>query len=178
MLGERRVARDLKILGMRVVIEGTLTNGNHLLRKPTRWFNTSTFGIGTNEQFNEFKNLPLRSFEYCNIYWPNSKDLGEPKYFSDFDFNSWYIAPTPDLDYPYLIAFYEVPQLIDETVSSNFITQSCPDVLLYACLLEAVVYLKDDDRVAVFTQYYNVAKDALSKEDLQRIYDGFSKRGG
>lgn len=180
MLGQRRVARDLKILGMRVVIDGTLTNNNPLLRKPTRWFNTSTFNIGTNvgtaTSFDTIVNLPLRTYEYCNIYWPDDNKTAQPKYFSDFDFNSWYLAPTPDQNYPYRIAYYEVPELIDQTTSTNFITQSCPDVLLYACLLETAGYLKDDDRFPVWQQYYNTARDALTKEDLERIYDNFSQR--
>jgi len=180
MLGQRRVARDLKILGMRVVIDGVLIVGNPLLRKPTRWFNTSTFNIGTNIGtaigFDTIVNLPLRSYEFCNTYWPTPTDTDRPKYVSDFDFNSWWISPTPDQAYPCRIAYYEVPQLIDNTVSTNFITESCPDILIYGCLLETASYLKDDDRVPVWQQYYKTAQDALTKEDLQRIYDNFSKR--
>ena len=177
ILGQRRVARDLKILGMRVVINGTLTADNPLLQKPTRWFNTSTFNIniGTEDIPKSF-NLLLRSYEYCNIYWPETKLIDQPKYFCDYNFNNWYLAPTPDKNYQYEIAYYEVPELIDQTVSTNFMTQSCPDVLLYACLLESAGYLKDDDRVPVWLNYYNLAKDALTKEDLQRIYDNFSQQ--
>jgi len=174
MLGQRRVARDLKILGMRVVISGFLIPGSAQLQKPTRWFNTSTFNIGTSTGFNTIQNLPMRSYEYCNIYWPDPTQMTEPKYFSDFNFNFWYLAPTPDLAYPYQIAYFEVPELIDETVSVNFMTESCPDVLLYACLLESATYLKDDDRIASWLQYYNLAKEALNKEDLMRLWDNYN----
>jgi hypothetical protein len=176
MLGQRRCARDLKILGTRVVVSTTLTNNNSLLQKPTRWFNTSTFNIGTGTSFTTIVNLPFRTFEFCNIYWNNSTPPTQPKYFYDYDFNNWGVVPIPDLNYPCTIAYYEVPQLIDTTVSTNFFTQSCPDVLLYACLLETACYLKDDDRIAAWTQYYTTARDALNKEELQRMYDNYSKR--
>ena len=48
MLGERRVARDLKILGLKVAITGNLITGDSVIQKPTRWLNDSSFNIGTN----------------------------------------------------------------------------------------------------------------------------------
>jgi hypothetical protein len=178
MLGQRRVARELKILGMRVVINDVLTAGNPLLRKPNRWFNTSTFNIGTGSGYATIVNLPLRTYEYCNIYWQNRAIEAQPKYLADYDFNTWYLAPTPDEDYPCEYAIFQVPELIDETISTNFMTQSCPDVLVYACLLESAPYLKDDDRVPVWQNMYNLAKDALNKEDFQRLYDNYSRNRG
>src|ERR1700677_1810221 len=107
MLGQRRVARDLKILGMRVVINGLLIPSNSKLQKPTRWFNTSTFNIGTSTNLVTKINLPLRTYEYCNIYAPDPTVVGQPKYFADYDFNYWYLAPTPNQAYPYEIAYFE-----------------------------------------------------------------------
>jgi hypothetical protein len=57
-------------------------------------------------------------------------------------------------------------------------TQSCPDVLLFACLLESASYLKDDDRIRTWLTSYNLAKDALNKEDIQRLYDNYSVNRG
>jgi hypothetical protein len=178
MLGERRVSRDLKILGLKVFITDTLLVGQETLQKPNRWLNSSSFNIGTGTGFNTRVQVLQRSYEYCRMYWPDPTQTAQPKYYSDYDFNHWLITPTPDLAYPYEIAYYQVPQLIDSTVSTNWLTENAPDILLYATLLETASYLKDDDRVAVWTQYYEVAKKALSEEDMRRIYDGFSKRGG
>ncbi len=178
MLGERRVARDLKILGLKVFITANLLVGQEVLQKPNRWLNSSTFNIGTETGFNTRVQVLQRSYEYCRLYWPDPTQTDQPKYYADYDFNHWLITPTPDLAYPYEIAYYEVPQLIDQNVSTNWLTENAPDILLYATLLETASYLKDDDRVPVWTQYYNVAKAALSEEDMRRVYDGFSKRGG
>ena len=44
--------------------------------------------------------------------------------------------------------------------------------------LVTAVYLKDDERVPVWTDYYTKAKANIGEEDLKRIYDAYSKRGG
>lgn len=178
MLGERRVARDLKILGLKVFVSGTLLIDNPVLVKPTRWLNTSSFNIGIGTGNHQKKNILQRSYEYAIIYWPDATLVAQPKYISDRLYDDFWITPTPDQAYPYEFAYYQTPQLIDETVSTNFLTTNAPDILIYATLLETAVYLKDDERVAVWLQYYNVAKAALTEEDMRRIYDGFSKRGG
>lgn len=178
MLGERRVARDLKILGLKQFITGTLLANNELLGKPARWLNSSSFKIGTGIGFNTKVQILQRSFEFAEIYWPNATLTGQPKYYADKQFQNWLIVPTPDQNYPYEIAYYEIPNLIDDTVSTNWLTSNAPDVLLYAALLETASYLKDDERIQVWEKYYNLAKADLSEEDMRRIYDGYSKRGG
>lgn len=178
MLGERRVARDLKILGAKVFVTGSLLPSQQNLIKPNDWLNTSTFNIGTGTNFNTRVQILQRSYEFCRLYWPDPTQEGQPKYFADYNFTNWLITPTPDVAYPYEIAYYAVPQLIDQNVSTNWLTVNAPDILLYATLLETASYLKDDDRVAVWISYYDKAKAALSEEDMRRIYDGFSKRGG
>lgn len=178
MLGERRVARDLKILGLKVFITDPLIVNNQELVKPTRWLNNSTFNIGTGTGFNTRVQIEQRSYEFCRMYWPDPTQVAQPKYYCDYNYNSWLIVPTPDQAYPYEIAYYETPQLIDNTVSTNFLTTNAPEVLLYATLLETASFLKDDERVPVWQTYYNLAREALSNEDIARIYDGFSRRGG
>jgi hypothetical protein len=183
MLGERRAARDLKILGLKVAVTADLLIGVSAFKKPTRWLNDSSFNIGTNvgvaTGFNTRLFLQQRSYEWCRTYWPDPTQTGTPKYYaSDYNYDFWFLAPTPDATYPYEILYYETPQLIDDVISTNFLTGSIPEVLLYATLLETAVYLKDDERIAVWTDYYEKAKKNVGDEDMRRIYDAYSKRGG
>lgn len=183
MLGERRAARDLKILGLKVAITDDLIVGESVVAKPTRWLNDSSFNIGTNvgvaAGFKTRTFLLQRSYEWCRTYWPNPEERGTPKYYaSDYNYNFWFLVPTPIETYPYEILYYETPAFIDETLSTNFLTGSVPEVLLYATLLETASYLKDDERVPVWTDYYEKAKKNVGEEDMRRIYDAYSKRGG
>lgn len=179
MLGQRRIARDLKILGLKVAITSNFIPNESVFAKPTRWLNDSSFNIATGENQQNRTFLLQRSYEWCRLYWPDPTVTGTPKYYaSDYNYNFWFVVPTPDFSYPYEILYYETPQLISETVSTNFLTGSAPEVFLYATLLETASYLKDDERIAVWTNYYEKAKSALGEEDQRRIYDAFSKRGG
>lgn len=178
MLGQRRVARELKILGNKVFIEDTLSIGTPFLTKPMDWLNSSDFYIGTGTLFETSVPLEQVSYGYCQIYWPNANNLGQPRFIADYTFNAWYLAPTPQLAYPYRFSYYQIPTLIDDTDQVNWLTENAPDVLLYACLLETASYLHDDERVPIWKEYYALAKDALTQEDMRRIYDAFSKRGG
>ncbi len=183
MLGERRAARDLKILGLKVAIADNFLINQSVIAKPTRWLNDSSFNIGTNvgvaEGYNSRVFLLQRSYEWCRTYWPDPTQLGTPKYYaSDYNYNFWYVVPTPIQPFPYEILYYETPAFIDETLSTNFLTGGVPEVLLYATLLETASYLKDDERIPVWTDYYEKARKNVSDEDVRRIYDAYSKRGG
>lgn len=179
MLGERRVSRDLKILGLKIAVTDTLVVGESAFQKPVRWLNDSSFNIGTGTAHNTRVFLQQRSYEWCRTYWPDPSQRGTPKYYaSDYNYNFWFVVPTPDAAYPYESLYYETPQFIDETITTNFLTENAPEVLLYATLLETAVYLKDDERVQVWKGYYETAKAALGEEDIKRIYDAFSKRNG
>lgn len=181
MLGERRAARDLKILGLKVAITDNLIVSASVIAKPTRWLNDSSFNILTKVGVSDGPRLFLqqRSYEWCRTYWPDPTQTAMPKYYaSDYNYDFWFLVPTPDKTYPYEILYYETPPFIDETLSTNFLTGSVPEVLLYATLLETATYLKDDERIPIWTDYYEKARKNVGEEDIRRIYDAYSKRGG
>lgn len=183
MFGQRRVCRDLKILGFRNVITEDLIPQAQNLVKPLDWLSTSSFNIGVGVGSNTRVQILQRSYEYCRIYWPNPFLYAQPKYFSDYlespvAYTTFLIVPTPDIAYPYELIYYQIPTLIDADNQTNFMTANYPDILTYATLLETASYLRDDERVGVWLKYYDTAKAALGNEDIKRIYDGYSKRGG
>ena len=48
MLGQRRISKDSKTLGLEVYMTGNFTPGNGVLIKPARWRSTITFNVGSN----------------------------------------------------------------------------------------------------------------------------------
>jgi hypothetical protein len=49
-------------------------------------------------------------------------------------------------------------------------------LLLYACLLETIPFLKDDERVPVFEALYARALQDINKDTKERYTDRLSKR--
>lgn len=170
-LAERRIARELKVQGLINVVTGTLTVGQSVYSKPDRWRDTVSINIGTGNQNNTRKVLFSRAYEYLLSYWPDRTQTEQPVFYSDYDYDHWLIAPTPDAAYPFEILYYELPPLLDDEVQSNWLTEYAPQLILYGALLEATPFLKNDERIGVWQQMYDRAAAMLNGEDLAKILD-------
>jgi hypothetical protein len=170
-LAERRIARELKIQGFINVVTDTLTVGQCVYQKPDRWRDTVSINIGTGAGYNTRKFLFTRSYEYLRTYWPNENETGEPVFYSDYNYSNWLILPPPDAPYPFEVLYYELPVLLDDQNQTNWLTEYAPQVLLYASLLEATPFLKNDERIAVWQQMYDRSAAMLNGEDLAKVLD-------
>lgn len=170
-LAERRIARELKIQGFINVVTAQLAAGNPVIAKPDRWRDTVSVFIGTGTNNNSRSALYTRSYDYLRSYWPDATQTGEPLFYSDYDYNHWLVAPTPDEDYPIEILYYQLPALLTEEAQTNWLTENAPEILLYATLLEATPFLKNDERIPVWQNMYDRAAAMLNGEDLAKILD-------
>jgi len=168
-LGERRIARELKIQGFIRAVTTPLSTGVAVYLKPDRWRDTVSMTVTGSPIF-------ARSYEYCRSYWPDEAETGAPQFYADYDFQHWLITPPPDANYDIEILYYEQPALLGEDLQTNWLTDYAPDLLLYATLLEASPFLKNDERVGMWQAMYDRSAKALSGEDLGRIMDRSANR--
>jgi len=168
-LGERRIARELKIEGFIRAVQTPLQIGVAVYLKPDRWRDTVSMTLN---------GVPIfaRAYEYCRNYWPNEAQTGTPQFYADYDFQHWLLAPTPDAASTLEILYYEQPALLGEELQTNWLTEYAPDLLLYAALLEATPFLKSDERMQTWQALYDRAAQAISGEDLKRIMDRSANR--
>lgn len=170
-LAERRITADLKLQGFIVAVNSTMQNGVAVYPKPDRWRETVSINFGTGAQNNTRKPVFARSYEYVRNYWPNDTQTGEPKFYADYDYKHWIIAPTPDDDYPFEVVYYELPALLSDENQTNWLTEYAPQLLLYGTLLEATPFLKNDERIAVWQGFYDRSLAALGQEDIKKVTD-------
>jgi hypothetical protein len=170
-LAERRIARELKIQGFLAVVNTTMQSGVAVYPKPDRWRDTVSVNIGTGTNNNTRKQIYARSYEYIREYWPDETQEATPEFYADYNYSNWVFAPTPEADYPMEVLYYELPPLLDEATQTNWLTEYAPNLLLYASLVEATPFVKDDQRVQLWQTYYDRALAALNGEDLQKIVD-------
>jgi hypothetical protein len=168
-LGERRIARELKIEGFIRPVQTPLQIGVAVYLKPDRWRDTVSMTLN---------GVPIfaRAYEYCRNYWPNEAQTATPQFYADYDFQHWLLAPTPDAASTLEILYYEQPALLGEELQTNWLTEYAPDLLLYAALLEATPFLKSDERIQTWQALYDRAAQAISGEDLKRIMDRSANR--
>lgn len=168
-LGERRIARELKLQGFIRAMTMTFQPGLPTYLKPDRWRETISMSVNNKPIF-------ARSYEFMRNYWPNEQETGTPEFYADYDYQHWFFVPTPATAQTLEVLYYEQPQLLDEDFQTNWLTEYAPDLLLYATLLEAAPFLKNDERIQTWQNMYNRAAQALSGEDLKRIMDRSATR--
>lgn len=175
-LAETRIAVELKVLGFKRVVTGTLTAGVAAYDKPDRWRETISINIGTGATNETRKQLFARAYEYVVSYWPDRTEQDEPEFYADYDYDHWLIAPTPDAAYPWEISYYEKLQQLDASNETNWLTDIAPNLLLYATLIEAAPFLKNDARIQTWQTLYDRSLAAVSGEDIDKISDRNSSR--
>jgi hypothetical protein len=175
-LAERRIARELKVEGLINVLTGTFSPGLAVYPKPDRWRQTVSFNYGTGTNNDTYTQIYPRSYEYIRSYWPDRSQTSAPQFYADYDYENWIVSPTPDAAYPFEVLVYQLLPLLDDSNQTNWLTEYAPQLLLYASLLEATPFLKNDERIGIWQQMYDRAAQALNGEDLKHILDRSARR--
>jgi len=165
-LCEFEIAQQMKTLGQQQVVESTMSIGNPIIPKPARWRKTVSFNVtGSAGPAPVF----IRKYEYLLNYNTGASN-GLPLYYADYDYAHWLVSPAPDQAYPFEVLYYERLQPLDSTNQTNWITQNAPNAMLFGTLLQAMPFLKNDQR-QIFQQKYSEAMAALTTENTLRIGD-------
>ena len=177
---ERRISRELKVLGFIQAATFTLQAGLAVYPKPDRWRQIVSINVGQAATGNSVRShVYPRSYEYIREYWPDDTQTwttvygtpSPPKFYADYNYQNILLAPTPDAAYPAEIVYYEEPALLDATNNTNWITQYAPNLLLYSALLECSPFLKSDDRIAVWQSLYDRTAATLNGESKAGVLD-------
>jgi len=168
MLAEQVIASEIKFLGNLTVVEANMTASNPIINKPVRWHKT----VSMNVTIDGVKQpVLLRKYEYLREYWPDQSQTDVPKFYCDYDYENWLVAPTPAEAFDFEVLYYERVQPLDSSNQTNWFTQYAPQALLYGCLLQAMPFLKNDERTPIWQAQYQAIMQTLKAEDIQRIGD-------
>lgn len=168
MLAEQVIAAELKFLGNLTVVTSNMVTGEPVIDKPARWRKTVSMNIIV---AGKRQPVLLRKYEYLREYWPDATQEEVPKFYCDYDYTHWLVAPTPDDDYAFEVLYYERLQPLDSSNQSNWLTQYAPQALLYGSLLQAMPFLKNDERIPMWQQQYTQIMTVLKDEDIARVGD-------
>ena len=168
MLAEQVIAAEIKFLGNLNVAQSGFVASEPTIQKPARWHKTVSMNVTV-----DGKRQPvfLRKYEYLREYWPDDSQTGIPKFYCDYNYDTWLVAPTPSDTYSFEVLYYERPQPLDSTNQTNWFTIYAPQALLYGSLLQAMPFLKNDERTPMWQAQYQAIMQTLKAEDIQRIGD-------
>lgn len=156
-----RIARDLDTYGFVAYTTVTGTTGNPFLAKPSaalvpKSLYTVVSGVRSP--------LYLKTDEYINEYWPDRTSVGNPKYYANWGFNTWLIAPAPSATTVFEISYVAVPTSLTSAVPTNWITDYAPDALFYETMAEANRFMKNWGAAREWEDKYNQSIAMLRNE--------------
>ena len=113
--------------------------------------------------------LEQRDVSFMNEYWPVRATTGTPKYWSWWDEDTIYVAPTPDAAYNVEIGITRLPTRLSSSNTTSWLGNNAPIALLYGCLAEAFKFLKGPaEMLQLYEQSYQRAIQELIIEQQGR----------
>jgi hypothetical protein len=165
---EQRIYNSVQFPNFRKNQTGTLTADNKYLEAPTDFLASYSLAVIDDGSY-EF--LLNKDVNYIRAAYPSPTDTGVPKYYAQFDDNTFILGPTPDAAYTVELHYFFYPESI-VTASTTWLGDNFDSALLYGSLLEAYTYMKGEpDVIANYNKRYEEAM-ILAK----RLGDGMERR--
>ena len=165
LMTENRILRDIDLDVFKLEAFANMSQGNKFLTAPSDILTHRYMMIQSDD--NIF--LEFRDTSFMKEYWPEASVLGKPKYYSVWDQNTFYIAPTPDQNYYVELGYIYKPQQLSLANQTTWVSINAPEALLYGCLAQAYSYTKGPaDMLQYFDASYKQAIQGLGIEQQGR----------
>ena len=167
---EQRIYNSVQFPNFRKNQTGTTTASNKYLEAPVDFLASYSLAV-VNPTTSEYEYLLNKDVNYIRAAYPSPTDTGVPKYYAQFDDNTFILAPTPDAAYTVEMHYFYYPESI-VTASTTWLGDNFDSALLYGALVEAYTYMKGEpDVLAGYNKRYEEAM-ILAK----RLGDGMERR--
>ena len=182
--GTIRVYNNAKDLGFEIITTfRNIPAGTFVLDKPGNWLETISIQM-YDANFSVSFLLP-RSYDFCRTYWPfyQNTTRAKPKYYADHTTNlnnnqlpntygrfKWFFAPVSDAVYNFDVIYRGIP-LFNADNPVNFLTQRYPNLLLYSCLIEACLFLDDEEKRNKYQTMFDQELETINRMNTGRSAD-------
>jgi hypothetical protein len=165
---EQRIFNSVQFPNFRKNQTGVLSPTNPYLEAPPDFLASYSLAVITNDSYEYLLN---KDVNYIRAAYPNPTVEGIPRYYAQFDDNTFILGPTPDAAYTVEMHYFFYPESI-VTASTTWLGDNFDSALLYGSLVEAYTYMKGEaDIVAAYNKRYEEAM-ILAK----RLGDGMERR--
>jgi hypothetical protein len=174
-----RIYNNAKDIGFELLYQPANLNINgYIIAKPGDWRETTSFSIVDASNNKIF--LQERTYEYCKTYLPNQNITGIPKYYCDTpvlvndpasdSYTNWTVFPAAGGEYVVNIIYLRLP-LFNEGNPTNFLTRRYPNLLLYSCLLEASLFLDNEEKRNKYEMMFSKELETINNMNVERTTD-------
>ena len=167
-LAENKILREIDLDVFKKEVTANMSVGNRFLSTPTGIL-THRYMMITSPTTSDQIFLEFRDTSFLKEYWANYNSTGVPKYYSVFDNDTFYIAPTPNTSFVTQLGYISRPTQLSSTNTTTWISTNAPEALLYAVLVQALSYTKGPlDMLQYFEKSYKEAVQGLGIEQQGR----------
>jgi hypothetical protein len=157
---EQKIYNAVQLANLRKNSVGAFTASNKYLSAPTDFM--SAYSMFVIDGSGDYTALINKDVNFIREAYPSAASTGMPKYYAIFgprsdDPNelSFIVGPTPDDAYSVEIHYYYMPESI-VTAGSTWLSENFDSVLLNACLVEAIRFMKgEQDMVALYDKMFS-----------------------
>ena len=141
---ENRIFNTIELNVFRKNVTGTAASGNPYLSSPSDFVSPLSLAVLNSDS--EYTYLLLKHPSFMRNYIKTAATTGAPKYYGQFDEDTFILAPTPNANLTFELHYLYQPNSLTAAGDSGttWISDNTPDLLLYGSLVEASIFLKQD----------------------------------
>ena len=110
-MAEERILKSVQLTVFQKNASGSMTSDNQFLAVPSDFISPLSLSITNSSNF-DF--LLFKDIEFVQTYNPNPATTGVPKYYAQFDINSFVLAPTPNTGFTTTLSYFYRPTSITQ----------------------------------------------------------------
>lgn len=139
----------------------TLTASNEFLAKPSDFVKDTWLKLIVSGSF-----VSLTYLDSSAIYtiYPSTTATGQPRFYSDWDDDTFILGPRPDLAYQIEMMYKYRPAALSGSNETSWLSTNAGDLLLYRSLMEAIMFDQAaTGDLAMYEKWETLYKEELAK---------------
>ena len=151
---EEDILKNVELNYYRKNVTGTATSGSAYLGMPSDFLAPFSLAVISSSVYYY---LLLKHPSFIRDYTPNASTTGQPKYYGEFDNDTFILAPTPDDNYTFELHYFYRPTSLTAGAAdgTTYLSNNMPNVMLAGSLLQAAVFMKlDAAEIGTYKQNY------------------------
>jgi len=151
---EEDILKNVELNFYRKNVTGTATSGNAYLGMPSDFLAPFSLAVISSSVYYY---LLLKHPSFIRDYTPNASTTGQPKYYGEFDNDTFILAPTPDDNYSFELHYFYRPTSLTAGAAdgTTYLSTNMPNVMLAGSLLQAAIFMKlDATELGTYKQNY------------------------
>ncbi len=161
-LAESRIYRELRVRQMETALSSAIASG--VIAVPSGYVEMKYAYINGSPMMK----LQRKDAEWIYEKYPTRSSDGTPRFFAR-EATNFIFGPYPDSGYTVKGVYYK---RLAALATTNWLTDDCPDLILFATLCEAAPWMGNDPRIALWEKKYEQLATAVQRQDEMEEFSG------